>query len=195
MYHPDTPRLIKQLLPNAKIVVAVCDPVPRLWSQYSSEEAESARAGAPTPAVRTLRAANITSFEQLVASFDAGYDNGTDVTARRWAEQEFLEKGYYALHLLDYFTVFGRSNVHVVNTHELRGDGNRVAKTVEELLAFLDLPADSYLWDTLGALLKADEAAAPGFDRHAVPLVPAVRLRALYKKHNEMLQMLVGVKF
>ena len=189
-YHPDLASRVRSLLPHAKVVVAVCDPTVRLWSHYHHEQ----RTTPKTAVTSYLEAHGMATFAAMVARFNAT-SSGSDSDAQRWAEREFLERGYYGVHMLDWQAAFG-ANVLLVNTDGLSSPG-RVAKTVRGLLSFAGLSLLRYPWANLSAALPhaASVSADDGYAREAVPPVEAAALDALYAPHNALLRSLAGIDF
>lgn len=192
-FYPDLPARARALLPRAKVVVAVCDPTSRLWSQYNHELRMANETEKHTAVTAYLAERGVDSFSQLVALFNASRAAGDERgrASARWLEQEFLERGYYGLHLLDWYTAFGRANVHVVNTDEMAG--RRTAKAVRALLTFAQLPLRRFPWANLSSIVGL-ENTWHGYTRGGMPQVEAERLVALYAPHNELLRSLARVR-
>lgn len=127
------PALARSLLPSAKVVVAVCDPVTRLWSQFH----HALRYGFVDPGL---------SFDGLVA---VALNATSAHASKRTIDHDFVEKGRYALRLLDWFAAFGQANVHVVNTDLTAADGAARVRAITDLLTFAGLGAQREHWDRL----------------------------------------------
>ena len=182
-FFPSIPSKIKQLLPHAKIVIVLCEPVQRLISHFNS---------AVQLNLSALEAFAIASnFSALVASFSRTEFTGGDaeryaIHGQLWAE--FLERGYYAQILLDWLSAFGKRNVLVI-------DANRWGShSAQQLIEFLDLPTERYPWiqeqqqrayaplNTVVGL----EGISPG---------DLITLKHLYADHNHWLRKLTRIRF
>lgn len=215
-FAPSLPAKVRALLPTAKVVVAVCDPTVRLWNQFQSQlraEAEAAAAAAAAgpnatanaaaAGLLTLAALNVSTFADLVALFDrprGSYETEERRLSERALTAEFLERGYYALHLLDWYTAFGRANVLAVNTDAWQRDPAAAERDARALAAFAglapgglaDAAATAGAAAAAGAASAAQNATAAAAAhtkrwRSAIPEAQRELLDELYTDHNFML--------
>lgn len=133
--HPpraQTPAVAKALLPSAKVIVAVCDPITRLWSQYN--HAKRFNFVEPTYSFADL----------VVEALEASRGNAT--TRLLLIHRTFVENGRYALPLLDWYAAFGRDNVHVIDTDLTKDDGPARVLAERALLNFVELNPEREDW-------------------------------------------------
>jgi hypothetical protein len=180
-FHPDMAARVKQLLPHAKVVVAVCDPVQRLLAQFNNSV---------TYGSAGLRRFGIGgNFSRLLESF-----NRTEFAdeAERYALHghllaEYVERGYYAQLLMDWLAEFGSRNVLVL-------DGTRwSARSTQQLLNFLDLDAESYNW--MDEQRYRVYAAQPALSVQGVGAEEREAVRRMYADHNHWLRKLTRLRF
>ncbi len=88
---PKTPHLAKQLLPSAKIIALVCEPVGRAWSQFHHMR----RCKEVPESVHTI------NDLWTVPNFDA--------------MTNFIERGFYADHLREWMDVYGKDDCVIWN--------------------------------------------------------------------------------
>ena len=130
LFHPLAPERVRSLVPEARLVALVRDPVARAYSHYQHEVAlgreplsfEDALAAEPS---RTQGEA-----ERLVADPRA--------FSRAWWDHTYVARGRYAEQLERWLEVFPREQLLVVPTEDL---GERPAETYAAILAFLGAEA------------------------------------------------------
>jgi hypothetical protein len=113
LWDPDSPKLIRQAVPNARIIILLRDPIERAYSQY----------------LRVIK------YSGMKASF---YDE----LMRDYKSQEklygrsqlYVELGMYYEQVKRYFDTFGREQVKVIVFEEFI---QHIEQTVNEVLAFL----------------------------------------------------------
>ena len=180
-FFPWLPFRIHEVLPHAKVIFAVCNPTTRLWSHYNHQiRVATIDNDASALALLNLTGSTL-SFPALVERLLAS--DGSDHSLK--LRKEFLEKGFYAARILDWFTTYGWSNVHVVNTDELVCGKASMRTALRRVLAFLQLDTKAYPWDSI----KASTFSNPmqKYNRHAVPAAEKAMLGAVYAPHNEWL--------
>ncbi|XP_077973801.1 heparan sulfate glucosamine 3-O-sulfotransferase 1-like [Styela clava] len=132
-----TPGYIRKLLPDVKLLLVLCDPTKRTYSDYFQEIL-----------MHNLNAN--TTFEQLVddlllysASLNAKMNDSqsemlyiTQLYKKR-SNNHVLTTGLYYYHLLRWYKVFNMSNIYVVDGEELISNP---AKVMKELQDFLHVP-------------------------------------------------------
>ena len=165
-YNPGIAAAAKKLLPNARIVASVCDPVKRFWSQYNH-----------------LSRLNLT--QNLPDSFDevakASLDPSSEVS------KQFFEVGQFAPHLLDWIAEYGRDAVLIVTDEDLERDQVAAAK---RLLHHVGLPIETY--PEIEAPLKAYTNKKAGYSRDEVPKNVAADLYDAYQAVNMWLSEILG---
>lgn len=174
LFHPQVPKRMAAVLPDAKLIVILRNPVDRAYSNYRMEvdmghetlpfdeaiEAEVSRIGSDT--------------ERMITDEKHRSD--------RHIWYSYLARGIYVDQLLRWDGFFPRSQMLVLGTEELRDD-RRV--TVDKVLNFLGLSSCE---------LDMTELA---HSRQYPPLDPALRERLVeyFQPHNRRLYDYLGVDF
>lgn len=171
LFHPAVPRRLHALLPRAKLIVLLRDPVRRAYSHYWHERDKGREA---------------LSFEEAVAAEtarlgDAPQRLADGSLARSHAHQHFsyLARGRYAEQLERWFAVFPRQQCLVLRFEDLAREPLAVLNVA---LEFLGLPAAT------GVSLEARNT------RRYPPLAEATAagLREYFEPHNRRLEALLG---
>jgi hypothetical protein len=169
IFFEEIPARVKNLLPEAKFVVILRDPVERLISQYRHERRKN-RGG------RT--------FEAYVAlSFGNSWPPRGEIELIR--QNCAIPRGFYEDQLRHWFSYFSRDQFCLLQFENLVKDANAV---LSRLFRFLELP--DYTVDT-------SEILNQGMLGSQVEIEPALleKLRSLYRKKNAGLPDLIGAEF
>ncbi len=129
LFHPCAPERAAQVLPAAKLVVLVRDPVKRAYSHYQ----HSVRMGFEPlsfAAAVELEPTRLAGEEERIRS-DSRYQ-GTNHRVF-----SYVSRGSYADQIERWLTRFSRESIHVIVSEELFADPGR---HYQELLGFLGLP-------------------------------------------------------
>lgn len=116
LWDPESPQLIREASPEAKIIATLRDPVERAFSDYLMMSAHY-------------------GSERL--SFPDALQANASQPESRWGERLYLELGEYSEQVQRYLDVFGESNVKVVLFEDLVSD---TANVVNGVLRFLAVP-------------------------------------------------------
>jgi hypothetical protein len=129
LFHPDAPRRVRELLPDARLVAVLRDPVARAYSHYRHEVALGREP---------------LSFEDALAAEDGRMDGELERMAAdpayfsyAWWNWTYRARGLYAEQLERWYAVFPREQLLVVLNEELAAD---TAGTVARVLDFLGAP-------------------------------------------------------
>jgi hypothetical protein len=172
--YPHTPRRASQLLPGARLIVLLRDPVDRAYSHYQHEVAGG---------IETL------SFAIAVDSegerLDAELSRiAADDTYRSFNYQHFsyLDRGIYAPQIKRWFDYFARERLLILTSEALSA---RPAQTLIEVFRFLGLRA----WP-VDCTRRYNQSKANTMD-------PAMKQRLIeyFRPHNQQLYDLLGVDF
>nr|XP_039273196.1 heparan sulfate glucosamine 3-O-sulfotransferase 1-like [Styela clava] len=130
----ETPKYIRELVPNAKLLLVLCDPTKRTYSDYFQEIL-----------MHTLNATK--TFEQLVDDlllYSANLNEKMNMSGYEMLYIEQLKKekitnhilttGLYYYHLLRWYNVFNMSDIYVVDGEELISNPAKVIKEVQDFL-------------------------------------------------------------
>ncbi|MEA2550653.1 MAG: hypothetical protein QOE25_422 [Actinomycetota bacterium] len=130
LFHPDVPARVHQVLPDARFVVLLRDPVIRAWSQWSLARSLHSEA-------LSFEAAVAAEPERLARALERKDADPNDRGAE-YRRVSYLARGDYAPQLRRWFDIVGRHRVLVLISEEFFADPSREFRKME---AFLDLPA------------------------------------------------------
>ncbi len=175
LVHPRAPVRARRLLPDARILVLLRDPVERAWSHYRM-------------AVRKERAAR--PFAEVVDEHMRRIGDRASIDLREeWkahfgeeGDKPYLSKGIYADAVENWLESYPRDRIHVIHSADLF---ERPADTYARVLGFLGLRA----WRpaSFGRFNAEREE----------PLDPELRRRlaSFFRPHNERLFELIGERY
>jgi hypothetical protein len=171
LFHPLAPERARSLVPAAKLIALVRNPVDRAYSQYQHEVALGREP---------------LSFEDALAAEEERTRGETDrlladprAFSRAWWDHTYAARGRYAEQLERWLAVYPREQLLVVSTEEL---GEKPAETYAAILAFL------------GAAPHDLEEYPRVFDREYEPMRAdtRVRLATSFAGPNRRLEELLG---
>ncbi|XP_039270257.2 heparan sulfate glucosamine 3-O-sulfotransferase 1-like [Styela clava] len=133
-----TPYHMHKILPNAKLILVLCDPANRTYSDYVQE-------------ISNGKVESTTSFDELMGNLLTSYlsslnyqkdddDNQIQYISKirkKHPASDILTTGMYYYHLLKWYKYYNTSEIHIVDGEELM---HNPAKVVKELQAFLGIP-------------------------------------------------------
>jgi hypothetical protein len=125
---PELPFAVKHLLPDAKVIFLVCEPLKRLQSDLEAalHSADERRSDA-----KLLRSLDINSFEQLERRVMAPcLTADDDFAACRQMRRAFLERSVYATAVADWQSAFGADVVTAVDGSTLKSEPQAVLQRV-----------------------------------------------------------------
>lgn len=174
LFHPAVARRMHDLLPNARMIVLLRDPVRRAYSHYWHERAKGREKLEFEDAIE----AEPGRIEAAEAQLAAG-------TLDRSADHQhysYLARGRYAEQIERWLALYSRERFHVVRFEDLVKDP---LERLNETLAFLGLPA----------AVRVD--LEPRNTRRYPPMSEstAQRLREYFAPHNRRLEELLGRPF
>ena len=161
------PVQISYILPNAKFIVILRDPVERALSHYEDNKRSGYKVA--------------TTFEgALRAEYRHIAEKGVQTTTRSFTE--YLAWGHYAAQLERWFSVFDRNQFLILTTVELQKDRQ---ETAYKMFDFLGLPKHNIT-----------NVKNSNTGKYA-PMLPETRrmLAKYYLSYNEQLYSLLGRKF
>ncbi len=171
LFHPLAPERARAVVPNAKLVALLRDPVDRAYSQYQHEVALGREPLSFEDALDAEDERTRGEVERLVADPRA--------FSRAWWDHTYAARGLYAEQLERWLAVFPREQLLVVPTDEL---GERPAETYASILAFL------------GAAPHELADYPRVFDRDYAPMRPETRAALVerFAEPNQRLERLLG---
>jgi hypothetical protein len=171
LFHPDAPRRVRELLPDAKLVAVLRDPVARAYSHYRHEVALGREPLSFEDALAAEDERMAGELERMAA--DPAY------FSYAWWNWTYRARGLYAEQLERWYAAFPREQLLVVTNDELAED---TAGTVARVCAFIGAPAP-------------EAAEYPRvYDRDYERMQPETRaeLAAFYAAPNRRLSELLG---
>jgi Sulfotransferase domain len=174
LFHPLAPERVRSLLPDARLVALLRDPVERAYSQYQHEVALGREPLSFEDALEAEEERTRGEVERLVADPRA--------FSRDWWDHTYAARGLYAEQLERWLAVFPRNQLLVVATDEL---GEKPAETYAAVLSFLGVEPH-----TLDDYPRV-------FDRSYAPMRPETRaaLAERFAEPNRRLERLLGREF
>ncbi|HEX6724852.1 MAG TPA: sulfotransferase [Gaiella sp.] len=174
LFHPLAPERAYSLVPDAKLIALVRNPVDRAYSQYQHEVALGREPLSFEDALAAEEERTRGEVERLAADPRA--------FSRAWWDHTYAARGRYAEQLERWLAVYPREQVLVVATEEL---GGRPAETYASILAFL------------GAAPHSLDEYPRVFERDYEPMRSETRaaLEATFAEPNRRLEELLGRSF
>lgn len=126
LFHPLAPERARAVVPRARLVAVLRDPVDRAYSQYQHEVALGREPLSFEEALAAEEERTRGEVERLTADPRA--------FSRAWWDHTYAARGLYAEQLEHWLAAFPREQLLVVTTDEL---GGRPAETYASILAFL----------------------------------------------------------
>lgn len=174
MFHPAAPARIAELIPNAKLLVSLRNPVDRAYSNYSERRGSGAETLSTFEAAIEAEPERLTGEAEKLLADDRYYSLDHD-------SHSYLARGRYVEQLSTIFDHFDRSNVLVLLFDQLTKDSPGTYRQVQE---FLGLPV-------------VEVPKLPHHNRLPVPPMAAETRKKLvdyYRPHNAALAELLGME-
>ena len=165
--HPRPASRMHALLPEAKLVLSLRDPVDRAYSRYQH-------------LLREPRTEELLRDGEVLLSFRECVDWLLDGKTLKGDANRLLKSGHYAEELSHLYTLYPREQVHIVNFAEL---GQDPARVVAGILEFFELPPAD--------LGPYDPVHVGGYTKRMDQETEA-RLREYFAPHNARLEELLG---
>lgn len=174
MYHPRAAAQCHLLLPKAKIIVMLRDPVERTFSQYSHYK----RFGEES-----------LSFEEALEKeserLEGAYENY--LLDRYYWNWNYFKYGYqaksrYFEQLVPWFRLYGESSIMVINSSDFYAHTRKITNKV---FNFLNL--DEYTLDNYPNMFESKKSSINNETR--------TKLTNYFREHNENLYQLIGQNF
>jgi hypothetical protein len=170
LFHPAVPARMRALLPRAKLIVLLRDPVRRAYSHYWHERAKGREHLSFEDAVRIE--------PERIAEAESRLADGTLERSVEHQHHSYVARGRYAEQLERWLRLYPRSALHVVRFESLAADP---LAGLNETLAFLGMPPATSV------------NLAPRNTRRYPPMAAATaeQLRDYYEPHNRRLEALL----
>jgi len=177
----------RAVLPSARIIATVCDPVDRLWSQFHYN------------LVREFHRRAKDTFEELIEylipekSPPEEYPSvprvPPDVELLAW--YTYIEQGLYVNGITPWAKAYGRDGVHVIHLPDLSKDNMALREeTITRMLEFVGLPPERYDWDGDRMAMMAGRVhnkndMVKGYCRTCIPSHYRERLKRVFRRANQ----------
>jgi hypothetical protein len=168
MSHPLVPQRMAEVMPNAKLIVVLRNPIDRAHSQYQMRRRDNYE---PEELFRALELEDPGFARNPPRSGEPGDANRSNLSRGRYAEQ--LER---------WFALYPREQVHVLSTDDLASDPRQAMRAVHE---FLGLPPHD----------NQDVERRFTASYEEMPAEIRARLVDYYREHNQRLYELLGRDF
>jgi hypothetical protein len=176
LYHPLAAKRAAQVVPQAKLIALLRNPVDRAYSDYQNRLREGNEFLSFEEAMEAEEERIGGEREKILA--DENY------LSRNHRRYSYLARGVYVDQLREWHERFGRERVLVIRSEDFFEHPQR---SVEEVLGFLELPA----WKP--EILSANLRNESDYD----PMSPVVRerLESYFEPHNRRLYEYLGIDF
>ena len=174
LFHPAVPQRLHDLLPDAKLIVLLRDPVRRAYSHYWHERDKGRETLGFEDAIAAEPERLGDSHQQLAA--------GTLQRSHAHQHFSYLARGRYAEQLERWFALFPREQFLVLRFEDL---AREPLVALNQALGFLGLPP--------AAAVSLEARNTRQYPPLAEPT--AVQLRAYFEPHNRRLEQLLGRTF
>jgi hypothetical protein len=171
LFHPAVPARLHALLPDARLVVLLRDPVRRAYSHYWHERAKGREKLEFEEAIAAEPA--------RIAAAEAGLADGSLGRSADHQHFSYLARGRYAEQLERWFALYPRERFHVVRFEDLVKEP---LARLNDVLAFLGLPGAS----------RVDLEARNTRRYPPMSAETEQRLREQFAPHNRRLEALLG---
>jgi hypothetical protein len=174
LFHPAVPVRVHALLPDARLIVLLRDPVRRAYSHYWHERAKGREKLEFEDAVE--------AEPGRIAAAEARLADGSLERSEAHQHFSYLARGRYAEQLERWLALYPRERIHVVRFEDLVKEP---LACLNETLAFLGLPRAA----------RVDLEARN--TRRYPPMAEATRerLREYFESHNRKLEQLLDRRF
>ncbi len=174
LFHPHVPCRLHAVLPQAKLIALLRDPVERAYSHYRHNR---------------LRKLESLSFDEALAAEDERLRGDRERLVRNELElsdnyrnYSYVARGIYVDQLAAYFALFPREQVLILKAENYFADP---AQTIRQVLAFLGLGDELPTSMTMPGQVRPQPA----------PAGAAARLCSMFAPHNERLYQYLGADF
>ncbi len=175
LFHPLAPERAHALIPNAKVIVILRNPIDRAYSQYWM----NVRRGRETLSFQDAIQAE---EERLQGEEDKILASGITSPSSNHRRYSYLSRGIYIEQLISWLRYYPLEQMTIISYDDLRQDPQKV---INELVLFLNLQSYDDFDFKVGKI-------------HVYPdMDPALRaeLSDFFRSHNEKLEMLLNRKF
>jgi hypothetical protein len=172
MPNPQAIRAMHALLPEARLIVLLRDPVSRAFSHYQHGKTRS---------LETRTFAQVVDDELRENAFPPRFGVALATDAKPLTG--YIARGYYALQLELILNLYPRGNVLVIDSAELFADTNAICQRV---FSFIGVEPRE---------IHASKVYNRGYYKEKIDPILAERLREHYQPYDALLERLLGGRF
>ncbi len=121
LFHPDVPERARSVVPHAKFIALLRNPVDRAYSQYQ---------------MRVRKGLEPLSFEDAIDKEHERLSSSDDPSSLTWRYYSYVKRGLYVDQLERWMSVFPREQFLILKSEDLYSDPERI---LHRTLAFLGL--------------------------------------------------------
>ena len=176
LLHPSAAHRAAQLIPEAKIIALVRNPIDRAISQYGHNRRLDQEP-------LTLEAALASEDERLFGELEKISDDPR-YDARPLRRYSYVTRGKYAEQLIRWQAWYPQDQIMVVRFEDLAADPAETLSAIESFLGIEDWHPPEFANHSYGRAGRADSPAVDDDIRH--------QLAATFRPHNEKLAALLG---
>jgi hypothetical protein len=174
-YHPDVPERIYQLVPKVKLIVILRNPIDKIYSTYYQQF----RYGEVSTSFEETIDAELRRIEILEGNPDLrsqhpGFSN--------FVSQNILRHGIYADYFINWFELFNKKQILILNADDLKKD---TENTLQQVFEFLGV--ENHTIENLSHISARKYPKLNDITRK--------KLIEFYKPHNERLNKLLQRNF
>ena len=174
MFHPHAPRRMAEVVPDARLIVLLRDPVERAYSHYNHVVKGGAETLPFEEAIKKEQERLDGELKKMIA--DESYRSPNH---RRFS---YVSRGYYVDQLKELNKFFPRKQIMVIKSEDLF---RRTQETYDRVLEFLELEP----WTLKSTKTRKKGSYSPG------PFPLEKELRAHFQPYNKQLNEYLGVDF
>jgi hypothetical protein len=175
LFYSNVPEKAFQLLPKAKIIVLLRNPVDRAYSQYWMHIRRGFESSSFEKAIAAERRNLGQPFESILEQWDV-------FSAADVGRYTHLSRGLYAIQLERWFRYYPRNQILIIETEDLH---KNIQKTTEDIVAFLGLPPYEGFDFSVGKVHRYPPMA----------LETRLELSRFFQPFNQLLETLLERKF
>lgn len=172
MNQPFMPKLVHDLLPNAKLIAMFRDPIDRAFSQYHH--------------YRKFPGREPLTFEEAIAQSAVKLPDELMNDVRRYSQsnhRSYITRGLYAEQLERWYQYYPKDRIHIMSSEEFFADP---AAELKKVLEFLELPDFEF---------DCSVSKNTGSYESKMSVTTKDQLEEIFRPHNRRLYELTGRNF
>jgi len=174
--HPQAPKRIKELTPNAKFFVLLRNPIDRAYSQYNMNSRGDAETLSFEEAIKQETERTQGEYKKM--------EDDENYYSRPYFKYSYLERGIYVNKLQRWMKYFSKEQFLVIKSEDMLKKPN---ETYQQIVKFLNLAP----W----VLKEYKQYRAASYKKTLMNPETRKQLRDFFKPHNEKLYKFLGKNF